>query len=103
MKGLDHSTDDGTFLRGNGDAGVLLIRSDHGWYAYLAVKMASVSPRLRGVMEVRTRDGWLVPLSQMPGAIRRDPEAAALHLHADSGALMFVFASCCVLTECVFL
>ena len=88
MKGLTSAVDEGTFIRGRGDAGILLIRSDHGWYAYLAIKMQGLSPRLRSAMEAKTRDGWLVPLSQMPGTIRRDPEVATLHLHVASGELI---------------
>ncbi len=89
VKGLDSTIDDGTFLRSREDAGVLLLRTDHGWYAYLAIKIGGASPRLEQLMDEKTRAGWLVPLSQMPRALRRDPEVATLHLHAASGMLSF--------------
>jgi hypothetical protein len=78
-------------IRGQGDLGLLLVRSDHGWHVYSVVRIDLCAPALSGLLMADVAPGELVPFSGLPSVLRGHPDVGLLHLPVASSKSTLVF------------
>ncbi len=87
MRGLPDGKVLEVVIRGQGDLGLLLVRSSHGWHVYSVVRIDLSAPALSGLMMEDVAPGELVPFSGLPPVLRRHPDVGLLHLPVASSKL----------------